>query len=314
MSEENYQRILGRIAKHAGVEREEIERRIEAKRAKLSGLISKEGAAQIVAAELGINFDNEKLKINELLPGMRKVSLIAKIINIFPVRTFERNGKENKVANMIVADETSNTRLVLWDTNHIQLLEKGEIGEGSVIEVSNASVREGEVHLGSFSELKISNSVIEEVKIEKNFGYKNIADFKISDSVKTRAFIVQLFEPRFFNVCAECGKKVSFDGESFTCSEHGKVASEKRAVMNAVIDDGTQTIRSVLFHEKLGELGITELENTEEMLKQRAEVLGKEMVFMGAVRNNKFFNNLEFIIDNVKDVDIDELITELEKK
>jgi replication factor A1 len=314
MSEENYQRILGRIAKHAGVEREEIERRIEAKRAKLSGLISKEGAAQIVAAELGINFDNEKLKINELLPGMRKVSLIAKIINIFPVRTFERNGKENKVANMIVADETSNTRLVLWDTNHIQLLEKGEIGEGSVIEVSNASVREGEVHLGSFSELKISNSVIEEVKIEKNFGYKNIADFKISDGVKTRAFIVQLFEPRFFNVCAECGKKVNVDGDNFICAEHGKTASEKRAVMNAVIDDGTQTIRSVLFHEKLGELGITELENTEEMLKQRAEVLGKEMVFMGAVRNNKFFNNLEFIIDNVKDVDIDELITELEKK
>jgi len=54
----------------------------------LAGLISQEGAAQIVAAELGINFDNEKLKINELLPGMRKVNVVGKVINLFPVRTF----------------------------------------------------------------------------------------------------------------------------------------------------------------------------------------------------------------------------------
>ena len=50
MTEGNYERILEKIAKSAGVDREEIERKVEAKRAKLSGLISREGAAQIVAA------------------------------------------------------------------------------------------------------------------------------------------------------------------------------------------------------------------------------------------------------------------------
>jgi len=74
MVDENYDKILDRIAKSSGVEKEELERRVEAKRAKLAGLISKEGAAQVIAAELGISFDNEKLKINELLPGMRKVN------------------------------------------------------------------------------------------------------------------------------------------------------------------------------------------------------------------------------------------------
>ena len=71
----NYEKILERIVKSSEVGKEELERRVEAKRAKLSGLISKEGALQIIAAELGISFENEKLKINELLPGMRKTDL-----------------------------------------------------------------------------------------------------------------------------------------------------------------------------------------------------------------------------------------------
>ena len=148
---DNYERILKKISESAGISKEEIERKIEAKRAKLSGLISKDGASQIVAAELGINFDNEKLKINELLPGMRKVSLVGKIISIFPVREFEKNGKKGKVANMVVADETSNIKVVLWDTNHISLLENGEIKEGDVIEIGNGSVRNSEIHLTGFS-------------------------------------------------------------------------------------------------------------------------------------------------------------------
>ena len=63
MGEGNYENLLRKIANSSGLEKEEIERRVEAKRAKLSGLISKDGAAQVIAAELGISFDNEQLKI-----------------------------------------------------------------------------------------------------------------------------------------------------------------------------------------------------------------------------------------------------------
>lgn len=94
---ENYEKILERISRSSGVEKEELDRRVEAKRAKLSGLISKDGAAQIIAAELGISFDNERMKINELLPGMKRANVVGKVINLFPVRTFERQGKKNKV-------------------------------------------------------------------------------------------------------------------------------------------------------------------------------------------------------------------------
>jgi ssDNA-binding replication factor A large subunit len=130
MEEGNYDKILERLIKASGVERDEIERRVEAKRAKLSGLISREGALQVIAAELGISFDEEKLKIDELLTGMRKVNFSGKIIKMFPIRTFtQKSGEEGKVANIIVADDTSNIKVVLWDTNHIAMIESGEVEE-----------------------------------------------------------------------------------------------------------------------------------------------------------------------------------------
>ncbi|HDL02325.1 MAG TPA: DUF2240 family protein, partial [Candidatus Pacearchaeota archaeon] len=118
---QNYEMLIERIVKSAGIERDEVERKVEAKKAKLSGLISKEGAAQIIAAELGINFEDQDLKIAELMAGMRKVNVVGKIMNIFPVREFEKNDRKGKVANLILADDTGSTRLVLWDTNHIVL-------------------------------------------------------------------------------------------------------------------------------------------------------------------------------------------------
>lgn len=313
MVEGNYERVLKKIAKVSGLEEAELERKVEAKRAKLSGLISKEGAAQVIAAELGVSFDNEKLKIEELLPGMRKVNTVGKVIGLSPVRTFTtKKGDEGKVVNLFIADDTSNVKVVLWDTNHIALIEKGDISEDKVIEILNASMRDNELHLGSFSELKLSDETFENIVTEKIVKEKNIVDFAVNDNLKTRAFVVQAFDPRFFYVCPECKKKANPDGEDFVCAEHGKVIPEKRALINIVLDDGTESIRSVLFHERLKDLGLTDLENPENLIIQKQSILGKEFVFSGNVRMNNFFNNPEFIVNEVKEIDLDELINKLE--
>ena len=243
MNGENYEKILERISKKSGIEKEELDRRVEAKRAKLSGLISKEGAAQVIAAELGISFDNEKLKINELLPGMKKANVVGKVLSLFPVRTFERQGKENKVANFIIADDTSNIKVVLWDTNHIELIEEKKIVVGTIIDISNASVREGELHLGSFSELKMSNEKIENVVTEISSATKKIVEFSQGKNVKARAFVVQAFPPRQFDSKQNPG--------------------EKGFLMNIVLDDGSETIRGVMFGDTIKELGLSDLEKIE---------------------------------------------------
>lgn len=310
----NYDKILEKLAKDSGLGNDEIERRVEAKRARLAGLISREGALQVIAAELGISFDDQILKINEILEEMRKVNTSGKVIRLFPVREYtNKTGQLSKVANIIIADETSNIKAVLWDTNHIELIESGRIKEGTSIEIKNASMRIGELHLGSFSEVKVSDKKFDEVNTAKVVKEKQIAKLNVGENVGLRAFIVQTFEPRFFYVCPSCKKKVVSGSDGFICAEHNKVTAEKRALINIVLDDGTETIRSVLFHDAIPKLGLTNLENVDLLIQQRQNLLGKEMNFFGNVRMNSFFNNPELIVDDVCELNLDEMIAKMEK-
>ena len=166
---DNYQQLISRISESAGIAIEEIERKIDAKKAKLSGLVSKEGAAQIIAAELGINFDKERLKIAELLHGMRRANTIGKILEIYPIREYNKNGREGKVCSFLLADESSNIRAVLWDTHHISLIEKQKLQKDDIVEISNAYIRNGEIHLSSFSDIKKSKEALGAVVVDKVF-------------------------------------------------------------------------------------------------------------------------------------------------
>jgi hypothetical protein len=166
--------------------------------------------------------------------------------------------------------------------------------------------------LGSFSEIKLTKQSIEGIKTGKIFKEKKIAELNNSDYATVRAFIVQSFEPKFFYVCPSCRKKAVQEGDGFICAEHGKVTAEKRALLNVILDYVTETIRTVAFHDTLPNIGITDLENIEQLIMQRENLLGKEMLFHGAVRNNKFFNTPEFIIERVEEINTDSLIKELE--
>ena len=90
------------------------------------------------------------------------------------------------------------------------------------------------------------------------------------------------------------------------------VKGEKRAILNVVIDDGTENIRAVLFHELVKKLGLSEYENSELMIQQKENLMGKEMIFSGNVRMNTYFNNPELIIDSVEEIDLDKLVNSLE--
>ena len=313
MGDENYIKLVSRISQSAGLSVEDIERRVEAKRAKLSGLVSKEGAAQIVAAELGINFDQERMKISELMQGMRRANVIGKILEVYPVRDFNKNGREGRVCNLLISDESSNTRAVLWDTHHIELIEKGKLKKGDVIEIANASVKNGELHLNSFSDIKKSKEVLGEVVMGRVFNSKRIKDLKAGDSFKTRAVIVKTFEPRYFEVCPQCGKK-AVNGE---CSGgHGKIEPKKRALLNIILDDGSENIRAVMFGDTIKKLGFNDEEifNLENFAMKKDSMLGDEKYFSGNVRTNAVFNTTEMNIEDIGEINSQELIEELGKK
>ncbi len=311
---QNYELLIERIAKSSGVEKAEIEKRVEAKRAKLSGLISKEGAAQIIAAELNVGFDDQDFKISELMSGMKKANVVGKIISIFPVREFDKNGRKGKVVNFFIADETGSVRVVLWDTNHIELIEKGEIKQNDVVDIKNAGVRNMELHLSGFSEIKKSDKKIDNVKTEKVVLEKTIEEIQQGMGVKLRGIVVQMFAPRFFSVCSECGKKVNQEAEGFACAEHGRVLPKERAILNFVIDDGTETTRAVLFSEAIEKLISEEdLKNEEKLAIFREDLLGRELWVSGNVKTNQLFNNLEINVSDIERVDVEKLIGKMEK-
>jgi len=294
--EGNYSKLLERISSSADLGVDEIERKIEAKRAKLSGLISKEGAAQIVAAELGISFEGEKMKISELVQGMKKANIIGQITKVFSVREFKKNDREGKIGSFLLGDSTGNVRVVLWDVSHISLLENGDLKEGDVVEINSGSVRNGEVHLSSFSDIKKSKEKMADVKTDRVFQEGKIKDASPGKNEKVRAIIVHTFEPKYFDSKQNPG--------------------EKGVLFNIVLDDGSENIRAVLFGDNIKKLGFEdgELFDLEKFNVKREGLLGEEKFFSGNFRTNTYFNNLEMSIEGVEDVDVDKLVKELEAK
>ena len=309
----NYDLLVDRIAKAAKLERAEVEKKIEAKKAKLSGLISKEGAAQIISAELGISFEDEDLKVSELIGGLRKVNVVGKIMNIFPVREFEKNDRKGKVANFILADDTGSTRVVLWDVNHIALIENEEIKVGDVVEIKNGSTRDSEIHLSSFGELKKSVVVMDEVKNAPAASEVNLEEARQGMSVRIRGVVVQVFQPRFYSVCPTCNKKGTIgDDGVFKCAEHGVVEKKDRAILNFVLDDGFESMRVVMFSDQI-KLVVPEEDLKDEVKAAafRDDFLGTEIWLSGRVNRNQLFNNLEIVASGVERVDVEKLIENL---
>jgi ssDNA-binding replication factor A large subunit len=311
----NYELLIERISKAAGLEKSEVEAKVEAKKAKLSGLISKEGAAQIIAAELNVSFENEELKVSELMAGMRSVNIVGKVMNIFPVREFEKNDRKGKVCNFILADDTGSTRVVLWDTNHIELIENELIKTGDVVEIKNGASREGEIHLSSFGELKKSDVEMTDVKSAPATSEVSLEEVKQGMSVRVRGCVVQVFQPRFYSVCPECFKKVVVDEDGVSkCAVHGKVEKKDRAILNFVLDDGLESIRCVMFSDQIAKLvDENDLKDEVKSAAFRDDFLGSEVFISGRVNKNQLFGNLEIVASDVERVDVEKLIEELEK-
>lgn len=312
-----FDQIIEKISKNADLSKEEVLRRVEAKKAKLSGLITNEGAAQIVAAELGISFEKQKMKLHDLMIGMKKVSVIGKIIEDPSIKKFKKQEREGEVCSFAIADETSSIRVVLWDTKHIEMIKNNLIKKGSVIEIKNADVRgttNREVHLNSFSDLALSQEAMENTVLTKDTPIiKRISEVKNNERANVRANVLQFFNISFFYVCPECGMKVTLEGDKATCVRHGQVLPRKRAILNVLIDDGSENLRATAFNEAIFKLlgieeDISKLEDPSFMLEKKQEIVGSEFLFTGKTRQNVLFNRNEFIINDCERIDPDMVI------
>jgi len=312
----DFNELLQKIIEKTGSSQDEIQKKILEKQQELSNLVSKEGAAYIIAKELGLDVFpkvKRRLEIKNVVPKIRDLKLTARVVRVFEPREFKgKNGKKGKVASIILGDETGNIRLSLWD-DQTNIVEK--LNPGMAVETFGAYTREDgvggvELRLGNRGGVRILEQselpTFEKLK-RPEAGRINIADLKEGETAEIRASLVQLFETSiFYEVCPQCGRRVVKEGNEFKCDEHGKVEPTKTIVLSGIIDDGTGNIRVVFFRDAALELigmDIKKALENEESFFDNIDVLGKEFIINGKVRKNKMFNRLEFVANSVKEAD-----------
>ncbi len=307
-----YETIIGKIKEKAGISDVEIEEKISAKLKQLSGLISREGAAHIVANELGVKvFEplSGKLQIKNILSGMRDVETIGKVLDVYDIREFNREGGSGKVGSLMIADETDSIKIVMWGAQADILR---SVKKGDILKVMGGYVRDNngrrEVHVNDRTRVLI-NPKGESVDnaIEAKSQRKIIKDLSESDNdVELLGTVVQVFEPRFFEVCSQCGRKVKMEEQGYVCNRHNSTTAADAYVVNAVLDDGTETIRTVFFRNnaaKLFNLSHEEFlrfkSNPEEFAKAKETLPGSIIKVSGKSNKNAMFDRLEFIANSV---------------
>ncbi len=321
MIQENFEVIVSKIAAQSSLPRVEVEHRIQKKLTELQDLISREGAAHIVANELNVNLFSGgspgvsagPIKVAKLAEGMNMVGLTARIVSVYEVRSYNSKGRQGRVASFSMGDETGTTRLVIWDENLISDAQK--LKEGDIVKVRNGYVKQNnmgykEVHLGNKAQLEINpaNESVGEVKKGGASTRKSVKDVQAGDAVELYGTVVQVFEPKFYDACPVCNKKVFPQDNGTACPTHGVVAAVKTPIMNVYLDDSTGVLRAVFFRDQARQL-LGENENNFDAVK--GALLGKQMMIRGRVTKNEMFNRFEIVVAEMEDANPEKLLAEL---
>ena len=312
----DFNELLQKIIEKTGLSQEEVQKKILEKQRELSNLVSKDGAAYIIAKELGLDVftkTKRRLEIRNVVPKIRDLKITARVIRIFEPRNFQKNGKKGKVASIILGDETGNIRLSLWD-DQTDIIEK--IKPGMAVETFGAYTRDNglggvELRLGNRGGVRILEQcelpALDKLQRPFELERKIIMNLKEGETAELRASLVQLFETSiFYEICPQCESRVTKEGNKFKCSEHGEVEPTKTIVLSGIIDDGTGNIRAVFFRNVALDLigmDIKQALEKEDEFFENLNILGKEFIMVGKARKNKVFGRLEFVVNNVKEAD-----------
>ncbi|PIY60693.1 hypothetical protein COY95_00460 [Candidatus Woesearchaeota archaeon CG_4_10_14_0_8_um_filter_47_5] len=327
--------IKRRITEKTAISDAELDAKIKQKMEALSGLVSKEGAAHIVANELGVRLFEQvqggRMQLKNLIVGMRNLEVVGIVRALYETRSFTRkDGSDGSVGSFLLADETGTVRVVLWNEQSPLL---SQLSEGDIVKITNAYVKKNntgrfEIHLNEKSTL-VPNPGGEDVKgLAEKFSSagepqrKTIMELREEDrNVGIAGTVIQVFDLRFYEVCPKCNRRIQVREKQFMCPTHGTVEAPSYAfVLNVFLDDGTGEIRVVCFRDQAAMLAE---KSTDDLLALRevpqgfeqvkTDLLGKIVKIIGRVSRNEMFDRLEFIAQRViTDVDPDKEIAWLD--
>jgi replication factor A1 len=253
------------------------------------------------------------------------------------LREFQTEKRSGKVASLVLADETGSIRIVLWGDQAEKI---NQMKEGDILKIINGYVRENqgrkEVHMNDRASLTLNPPGVEMTNVKEFEARPEAARKKLNElqpgdeNVEIFGTIVQVFEPKFFEVDPQSGKRTRANEEGKFFNDAGKeIQPDYSYVMNVVLDDGSETIRCAFFRNQVERL----LSKTQqEVLKYKDDIalfepiktdlLGQQVKLVGRANKNEMFDRMEFITqlvflnpdpqEEVKRLEKEQLSTEIE--
>ena len=136
------------LQKKPDISAEDVRELIDEKKRKIgAGYLTDQGALFLVAADLGVSFENNQsnlTSIKDLYIGANDVNLSARIINIYPIRKYTKRESNEEVQNrtLTIYDKDSSIKLRLWD-QHVRFPEDYEVKPGDLIKISHGYAKSG---------------------------------------------------------------------------------------------------------------------------------------------------------------------------
>jgi replication factor A1 len=155
--------LVEQLSAEAGLSRETVLEKLKREKHRTGGLISDVALLQIIAAELGVQIQGNKpseptLLISDLVPNLSNVTVVGRIVAVFPPKTFNGN-RSGRFASLLIADKSGIVRIIFWN-DKVSFLESDGMKVGQVVRLSHGYTKEDrsgkvEVHIGERSEITV---------------------------------------------------------------------------------------------------------------------------------------------------------------
>lgn len=127
---------------------EEIKNLVDEKKRKIgAGYLTDQGALFLVAADLGISLERNQSslqKLKDLYVGARDISVVGRVMSIYPTRTFMRRDNSEELHNrtITIVDGEAAIRLKLWE-KRVEFPEESGLRPGDLIKLTKCYVKSG---------------------------------------------------------------------------------------------------------------------------------------------------------------------------
>ena len=136
------------LQKKPEISAEDVRELIDEKKRKIgAGYLTDQGALFLVAADLGVSFENNQSaqsSIKDLYIGANDVNLTARILTIFPIKKYTKRDTNEEIQNrtLTLYDKGSSIKLRLWD-QHVRFPEDNDVKPGDLIKISHGYTKSG---------------------------------------------------------------------------------------------------------------------------------------------------------------------------